>query len=118
MLAYDAKSRGTCAVLKRQAASSDIREREWHRDEAVRQIGRQSQRICKIQSHQSGTPRSASVTQSPHDKRHVYGRFQLVKLGVQLRHVELQYNLVLFKAQRQALIQRLPAHLSFCKGSL
>ena len=52
----------------------------------------------------------------PHDKGHVYSRFQLVKLGVKLQHVELQYHLVLLKTQRKVVNQRFPAHLSSRKG--
>jgi len=44
------------------------------------------------------------------------GRLQLMKLGVQLRHVELQYDLVLSESQLQDLIQRLSACLSSGTG--
>lgn len=64
---------------------------------------------------QASGPSCASAL-VPHDKGHVYSRFQLVKLGVKLRHVELQYHLVLLKTQRKAMNQRFPARLSSRKG--
>ncbi len=71
-------------------------------------------KLCPC-SLKPSTP-SVLTKAKPHDKGHIYGRFQLVKLGVQLRHVKLQYNLVLFKSQRQAVIQGRPALLSSGEG--
>ena len=61
--------------------------------------------ICQfeMQNNVQGHRNAKVCKQTFHGQLYVYGRFHLVKLGVQLRPVELQYNLVLFKSRRQAL---------------